>query len=128
MKEVKDLIRQRRFQAFAIEADSLVEFFQISKEGHLRIPVFYNLPNDALLWRTYHDQESDSFVFMFMHKSFESVPVGSRPMVRPASYHLIELLPDQEKGKGLKDAISMTPDKINKKIKEVKGHVKKNKT
>jgi len=93
MNEVKDLIRQRRFQAFAIEADSLVEFFQISEEGHVRIPLFDTLPNDALLWRTWHDPESDSFIFLFLHKSFASVPVGGRPMIRPASYHLVELIP-----------------------------------
>lgn len=126
MNEVKDLIRQRRFQAFAIEADSLVEFFQVSEEGHVRIPLFDTLPNDALLWRTWHDPESDSFIFLFLHKSFDSVPIGGRPMVRPASYHLVELLPDEERASGFKKASldPITEKEVKNKIKALKDHVK----
>lgn len=125
---IKDNIRQRKFQAFAIESDSLVEFFQISEEGHIRLPLFENLPNDALLWRAYHDPESDSFVFLFLHESFRSVPVGSRPLVRPASYRVVELLPAEGTEAAYKEMIRPdTMAEVKTKVEQLRKNVKSDK-
>lgn len=124
--DIKDLIRQRKFEAFAIEADTLVEFFQPTSEGHIRVPHFQFLPEDAVLWRVHFDDQSDSFVFVFLHRTFQSVPVGGRPTVRPAAYFVVELIPTEDSAPQFKKASldATKPEEIEKNVTKLKDHLK----
>jgi len=90
MKEMQDLIKERRVVFAGIEPASLVEYFQPQWGGYLRIPEFPDIPKDAVCTSCHYEESVDLILFRFYHKSFEKVPSGNVVPIKFTEIRLVE--------------------------------------
>ena len=71
--DIVTCMKERRGVIFYLDKEELVNHFQPTKKGHIRLPQV-NLPKNAVITNVMFDFEMDSFAFMVFHDSFDKVP------------------------------------------------------
>ena len=69
-------IKERRGKIVFVSKQQMIDHFQPTKKGYIRIPQI-NVPQDTFCSTVHYDFRRDAFAFLLYHETFEKAPEDS---------------------------------------------------
>lgn len=101
--EIKQCMMERRGKIVYLTPQEMINHFQPAKKGHLRVPQFLNIPEDAIVFNVQHDFDMGAFKFLIYHTSFPKVEEAGRFPILGREIRIIEVKLDKDRPERLEE-------------------------
>ena len=87
--DIQRCISERRGKVVHVTDIDVLKAFTQPKEGYIEL-CYFNVPEDYIIYRVRKCFETDTFVFLLLHESYDPVPVGDSFPIIHAEIRLFE--------------------------------------
>ena len=87
--DIRKCIAERRGKIVHVTDMDVMKAFIQPKEGYVQL-CYFDLPEDYIIYRVYKSHETDTFVFLLLHDSYDTVGHGDAYPTIHAELRLFE--------------------------------------